>query len=448
MLLTLFASEVRGLASLRLGVSYQPGFDWSADVGSGDTGEPAAERDPQAVAGQRRAGVAYGRPMELLGAGRLRPLPRGAWTPCDGTSAPARRLRHRRRGGAQARRRDAVPLVVRLRRRQGAWRAPLPIARHAALPREATLRLAAAFAPGPGAPWRAWASVLDGALRQRAAPGPGRQGRLRGPGHVVRDRMEVLSGAGPLGGVACRRSALAGLVARPARRPRAEAPADVVERGCPPERAQNGEVRLVFLGDSGYGQGFAEWGAHGQEAIAAQINDLRLAPDLVLFLGDNIYWRGQQQALQVALRRHVRPADPAVQGPRGARQPRREGLPRGGAVERGSRALSELRTALLADRKARYVRQGLTEDDAAAKAEADTPRRTPGELAAQARRRARRTACQATPPPTRTSGPAGDLQRFGGAFPRAVRLRQAWSGATPRRASASATTASCGRCRS
>ena len=44
--------------------------------------------------------------------------------------------------------------------------------------------------------------------------------------------------------------------------------AKTVDRGCPPERAPDGEVRIVFLGDSGYGQGFAEWGAQGQDAIA------------------------------------------------------------------------------------------------------------------------------------------------------------------------------------
>jgi hypothetical protein len=30
----------------------------------------------------------------------------------------------------------------------------------------------------------------------------------------------------------------------------------------------------------------------GQEAVAARIDELRLAPDLVIFLGDNVYWRG------------------------------------------------------------------------------------------------------------------------------------------------------------
>ena len=65
-----------------------------------------------------------------------------------------------------------------------------------------------------------------------------------------------------------------------------------VARGCPPERAQNGEVRLVFLGDSGYGQGFSEWGTHGQDAIAQRLANLALPPDLVFFLGDNIYPQG------------------------------------------------------------------------------------------------------------------------------------------------------------
>src|SRR5512139_34998 len=67
---------------------------------------------------------------------------------------------------------------------------------------------------------------------------------------------------------------------------------EAVDRGCPPERAQNGEVRLVFLGDSGYGEGFSEWGTQGQDAVAARMAGLRLEPDLVFFLGDNIYWRG------------------------------------------------------------------------------------------------------------------------------------------------------------
>lgn len=67
-----------------------------------------------------------------------------------------------------------------------------------------------------------------------------------------------------------------------------------VAAGCPPERPSRGEVRLVFLGDSGYGTGSSEWGAPGQESIAGLINDLSLAPDLVFMLGDNVYWTGSE----------------------------------------------------------------------------------------------------------------------------------------------------------
>jgi hypothetical protein len=82
---------------------------------------------------------------------------------------------------------------------------------------------------------------------------------------------------------------LLGSFASPDAEPQPPAP---MTRGCPPERAPNGEVRLVFLGDSGYGTGAAEWEAHAQESIAAQLADLRLPPDLVFFLGDNVYWYG------------------------------------------------------------------------------------------------------------------------------------------------------------
>src|SRR5512147_2852123 len=78
----------------------------------------------------------------------------------------------------------------------------------------------------------------------------------------------------------------------PAAESKAPEPPATVERGCPPERAQNGEVRLVFLGDAGYGEGFSEWGAQGQDAVAARLASLKPEPDLVFFLGDNIYWRG------------------------------------------------------------------------------------------------------------------------------------------------------------
>ena len=77
-------------------------------------------------------------------------------------------------------------------------------------------------------------------------------------------------------------------------RPRPAAP-ETVGRGCPPERARDGEVRLAFLGDSGYGTGVSEWGTHGQEALAERLNRLDLRPDLVFFLGDNIYWLGNAE---------------------------------------------------------------------------------------------------------------------------------------------------------
>ena len=54
-----------------------------------------------------------------------------------------------------------------------------------------------------------------------------------------------------------------------------------------------GEVALVFIGDTGYGLGgSSEWGTHAQGVVAAQLEALCPRPDLVFFLGDNIYWRG------------------------------------------------------------------------------------------------------------------------------------------------------------
>lgn len=41
-LLTLVGSETRSFPTLRLGLSYQPGFDWTAQVADGNTGEPAS----------------------------------------------------------------------------------------------------------------------------------------------------------------------------------------------------------------------------------------------------------------------------------------------------------------------------------------------------------------------------------------------------------------------
>jgi calcineurin-like phosphoesterase family protein len=54
-----------------------------------------------------------------------------------------------------------------------------------------------------------------------------------------------------------------------------------------------GEVAIVLLGDSGYGEGGAsEWGGHAQAAVARSIDAVCPRPDLVFFLGDNIYWGG------------------------------------------------------------------------------------------------------------------------------------------------------------
>ncbi len=144
-----------------------------------------------------------------------------------------------------------------------------------------------------------------------------------------------------------------------------------VARGCPTERASDGEVRLVVLGDSGYGQGFAEWGLHGQEAIASRINDLRLAPDLVLFLGDNVYWLGSDALYKARFddmydtlirgcKVHVALGNHDVKGCRVVAE-----------QKQWQTCLEELRTAMLADRKARYMRQGLAEPAAEAKAQAD-----------------------------------------------------------------------------
>src|SRR5262249_9114825 len=54
-----------------------------------------------------------------------------------------------------------------------------------------------------------------------------------------------------------------------------------------------GEVSMVLLGDAGFGEGGAsEWGGHDQAQIAGYIDALCPRPDLVFFLGDNIYWGG------------------------------------------------------------------------------------------------------------------------------------------------------------
>jgi calcineurin-like phosphoesterase family protein len=157
-----------------------------------------------------------------------------------------------------------------------------------------------------------------------------------------------------------------------------------VARGCPPERALNGEVRLVFLGDSGYGEGFSEWGTHGQDAIAARLARLALPPDLVFFLGDNIYWRGSADLYK---ERFDDVYDPLIRGCKVHVALGNHDIMGCRAVqpdERWESCLQELRASLMADRKARYMRQGLAEADAAAKAEAETVAESKGELTADA----------------------------------------------------------------
>jgi hypothetical protein len=151
-------------------------------------------------------------------------------------------------------------------------------------------------------------------------------------------------------------------------RPRAAAP-ESVGRGCPPERARDGEVRLAFLGDSGYGTGVSEWGTHGQEAVANRINNLGLAPDLVFFLGDNIYWLGNAELYKTRFddmydplirecRAHVALGNHDVKGCRAVEE-----------YEQWESCFQELRTALVADKKAQHQRQGLPEAEATERAE-------------------------------------------------------------------------------
>ncbi|HEY8148447.1 MAG TPA: hypothetical protein VIK51_06035, partial [Vicinamibacteria bacterium] len=69
-------------------------------------------------------------------------------------------------------------------------------------------------------------------------------------------------------------------------------PACAVADPCTQPR-RPGEVAIVLLGDSGYGEGGAsEWGGHEQAAVARSIDAVCPRPDLVFFLGDNIYWGG------------------------------------------------------------------------------------------------------------------------------------------------------------
>ncbi len=177
----------------------------------------------------------------------------------------------------------------------------------------------------------------------------------------------------------------AALVPRaPAAAAKAPPPADAVDRGCPPERAQDGEARLVFLGDSGYGEGFSEWGTQGQDAVARQLATLKLEPDFVFFLGDNIYWRGASELYKARFddvydplirgcKAHVALGNHDVKGCRAVQE-----------YESWQSCLQELRAATETDRKARYLRQGLKEDEAVAKAKADVAAESAGKLKEQA----------------------------------------------------------------
>jgi hypothetical protein len=84
---------------------------------------------------------------------------------------------------------------------------------------------------------------------------------------------------------------LAGLVSSAAAWAQAPSACSVADPCTKARRA--GEVSMVLLGDSGYGEGGAsEWGGHAQAAVAKRIDALCPRPDLVFFLGDNIYWGG------------------------------------------------------------------------------------------------------------------------------------------------------------
>jgi hypothetical protein len=79
-----------------------------------------------------------------------------------------------------------------------------------------------------------------------------------------------------------------------ARSPAAAQPPPACEVVDPCKQARRpGEVSVVLLGDAGYGEGGAsEWGGHAQATVAGRIDALCPRPDLVFFLGDNIYWGG------------------------------------------------------------------------------------------------------------------------------------------------------------
>jgi hypothetical protein len=333
LLLVLLGANARALPSLRLGVSWQPGFDWAAEMSDETEGaRTIAFRRPTLVstglawrASDRWSIVAQG--DIVLYSEVLASLERNIGEAALDFSLPS--TVEPRIGGE-----FVAPLwcgcgVVRLRGGLH-YRSP------------GTLRYLGptrcCAGPSPrraGGRSRRSAPRYGGALRQRAPLDVDVRDVFEGP-TFLRHGMEVLSRMLTTAGVAarswpcCRPSP----AVRHTGRPDVDASKQVA-RGCPPERALNGEVRLVFLGDSGYGEGFSEWGTHGQDAIAQRLAQLTLPPDLVFFLGGQHLLAWQRRPLQVPLRRRLRPADSRLQGPRGARQPRHHGLPR----RRAERAL-------------------------------------------------------------------------------------------------------------
>jgi hypothetical protein len=181
-----------------------------------------------------------------------------------------------------------------------------------------------------------------------------------------------------------------GPIAGPA--PPANLGAAEVPPGCPPERAADGEVRLVFLGDSGYGTGTSEWGTPGQEAIAGRINNLSLVPDLVFLLGDNIYWQGSERLYKTRFDDVYEPLIRQCKVHVALGNHDLKGCRAGAAEETAGSCLEKLEASLTADRAAQYLRQGMPEQEARERAEVETRAEAEGAPGAEILR-ARRANC-------------------------------------------------------
>jgi hypothetical protein len=188
--------------------------------------------------------------------------------------------------------------------------------------------------------------------------------------------MKKLAGAALLLGPLLLGCAGIGPIARNA--PVSDAGAEV-PAGCPPERLADGEVRLVFLGDSGYGTGSSEWGTPGQEAIAGRINNLSLAPDLVFLLGDNIYWKGSASLYKTRFDDVYQPLIRQCKVHVALGNHDLKGCRAGSAEETAGGCIEKLATALATDRAAQYLRQGIPEQEARERAERETRSETEGE---------------------------------------------------------------------